>query len=170
MPNKLCLPQWLQVNDLPWLTPKTLKVVHLLLMSYQHAFGESLLPSSKIFNSEVEKGQELYTMQNPIISHNNAKDPCLNYANYAALQLWNRCWDEMIGMPSRLTAPKKEQIKRTNILKEATENNPIKNYKGIRINSKGELFMIENTQIWTISNNKGHTYGQAATFDHWWKI
>ena len=112
----------------------------------------------------------LFSMSKPVMAHSNAKDPCLNYANSAALQLWSRCLNEMIGIPSRLTAPKDEQKQRKKALEAALSKNGIKNYQGIRINSKGELFMIKNARVWTIWDENKKPCGQGATFDCWWKI
>ena len=158
------------MSESPWLTKKTLVIVHLLLKSYQKTFNESLLTSPQNFNSELEEGKALFTMPQPVMAHDNTNDPCLNYANASALQLWSRCWKEMIGMPSRLTAPETEQAQRNNALKQADKNHAIKNYQGIRIDSKGKLFMIKNARIWTIWDEQGSIFGQAATFNLWEKI
>ena len=109
-------------------------------------------------------------MQNPVIAHDNEVNPCINYANAAALQLWSRCWTEMIGMPSELTAPKEERKKRNNALLEVSQKHSITNYQGIRINSQGEYFKIKNARIWTIWDEKDLVYGQAATFQDWYRI
>ena len=55
-------------------------------------------------------------------------------------------------MISRLTARAKEQEKRQYALNQVIEKQAIKNYQGKRINSKGELFIIQNAWIWTIWN------------------
>ena len=109
-------------------------------------------------------------MPNPVMAHDTSTDPCLNYANAAALQLWSRCWDEMIGMPSRLTAPEKERAKRQDALLEVNSEHAITNYQGIRVNSKGEYFTIKNARIWTIWDENNLIYGQAASFDNWCRI
>ncbi len=145
-------------------------MVHLLLRSYQKAFKEELLPSTKLFNSKRKQGEALFLIGNPVMAHNNAEDPCLSYANSAALQLWSRRWEDMIGMPSRLTTPKEEQAERNNALKQATQTHAVENYEGIRINSQGELFIIKNARIWTVWDENKHICGQAATFNYWRKI
>lgn len=168
--NKRCSKQWLQVNNAPWLSNKSLKLVKPLLKSYQSAFGECLLTSPTHLSSSQQKAKLLFTLHKPVLVHDNSKDPYLIYANYAALQLWDRCWEQMIGMPSRLTTPKEEQIKREDALLKVSEQNAIKHYEGIRVNSKGEYFMIRNACIWTIWDEKNILYGQAATFDDWSQI
>ncbi len=170
MLNKQCNKQWQPVNKSPWLTNQTLKLVELILTSHTIAFQESLLQSIAISTPTRDKGGALFTSKNPVLAHNNAKDPCINYANKAALQLWGRQWDEMIGMPSKLTAPRKERANRLTLLNQAKIHQGISNYQGVRINKKGQLFMIKNARIWTIWNGNGIACGQAATFDTWWKI
>ena len=158
------------MNKAPWLTNEKLNLIALILTSYEITFQESLLKSLRNCTSNKEKGVTLFTSKNPILAHDNADDPALNYANAAALQLWDSQWDEMIGMPSRLTAPSQERRQRLVVLNNAKEQKGIKNYQGIRINRKGQLFMIKNARIWTIWNERGIACGQAATFDNWWKI
>ena len=109
-------------------------------------------------------------MQNPVMAHNQDQDPCLNYVNAAALELWGNYWGEMIGMPSKLTAPEEEREKREHSLKQVNGRTSIENYKGVRVNSSGEYFIIDKARIWSILNEKGEVCGQAATFNAWWKI
>ena len=168
--NKQCSKRWQQVSDTPWLTQKSLAIVDMLLTSYKNSFGERLLISSKVFDSPLEKGQMLFALQNPVMAHDIAKDPHLNYANASALQRWDRCWEEMVGMPSRLTAPEEERDQRKHALKQAIDTHAIKSYQGIRIDSKGNRFIIKNARIWTLWDKKGHAYGQAATFNEWQRI
>ncbi len=158
------------MNKTPWLAKRSLTVINLLLESYQLAFGECLITSTSHTKSNLEKAKSLFAMPNPVIAHDNSNDPCLNYANAAALELWDRDWHEMIGMPSRLTAPETEYKKREQILGKVQKSKAIKNYQGIRINSKGEYFMIKNVKIWTIWDEEDLIYGQAATFDNWCQI
>ena len=142
----------------------------MILMSYSKSFKESLLNSSENLLRDLDKGKKLFDFKNPVIAHDTRNDPCLNYANSAALMLWGKCWNEMIGMPSRLTAPKESQKERQEALYQASKANAIKNYQGIRVNSQGELFIIKNARIWTILDEANNIVGQAATFNCWWKI
>ncbi len=155
------------MNKSPWLTDKTLRVIRLLLASYSSAFCQPLIKFQEISISEQEQAHNLYLLKSPVLSHNNEDDPTLTYANASALKLWHRCWEEMIGMPSRLTAPVQERKQREISLQGLSKNNSIENYEGIRVNSKGECFMIKNAKIWTIWDEQGDVYGQAATFNHW---
>ena len=163
--------QWRQVNNSLWLTNQSVRLISLLLNSYEKAFDESLLSSSSNnIKSNRHKAAILFTMPHPVIAHDNAKDPCIKYANAAALHLWSRCWDEMIGMPSRLTAPEKERAKRQEALLNVSEKHVLENYQGVRVNSKGDYFIIKNARIWTIWDEHNMIYGQAATFADWCRI
>ena len=139
-------------------------------MSYQQAFNDRLVSTPKVCNSDLIQGEIIFLLHSPVMAHDNSADPCLTYANAAALNLWRRSWKEMIGMPSRLTAPENERENRKSALKQATQKDAIQNYQGIRIDSHGQHFMIKNARIWTIWDDKGNSYGQAATFDNWKKL
>ena len=54
-----------------------------------------------------------------MLAHSTGNDPSLSYANAAALQLWETRWDELIGMPSQLTAPDSERAERSSALGQA---------------------------------------------------
>ena len=157
------------MNKTPWLTNQSLRLVHLLLVSYENTFGEPLLPTQQSFKSKLDKGKACYSMNQPIMAHDNTPDPCLIYANSLALDIWVLCWDEMIGMPSRLTAPIEMLKERKKALNQAKKY-AINNYQGIRVNSEGERFCIKNAKIWTLLDPKDNVYGQAATFSDWTKI
>ena len=73
----------------------------------------------------------------------------------------------MVGMPSRLTAPANERKKRTTALFQAKQAHAIKNYQGIRMDSKGRRFLIHNARIWTLWDEEGPAFGQAASFTNW---
>ncbi len=144
--------------------------MNILLTSHYQAFGRPLLQVPELDNSHRLKSQELFAAWFPVMSHDNKQEPCLNYANSAALNLWDRCWSEMIGMPSKLTAPKNQQAERKAVLSQAIKKDGIKGYQGIRINSKGRRFVINNARIWTLWDEAGLACGQAATFCNWWYI
>ena len=109
-------------------------------------------------------------MPYPVLAHDFSKDPYLNYANRQALSLWGISWEQMIKMPSKLTAPQEERSKREAILNYADKKHAIKGYTGIRISSKGQKFIIKDARIWTIWNDEERPCGQAATFNRWEKI
>ncbi len=150
--------------------PKKLELTDQLLQSYKNAFGKPLLICPDVDDYHRLQSQELFILKKIVIAHDKQDDPCLIYANASALQLWQMSWDEMIGMPSRQTAPKDAQRQRQAILNKAITKTAIKGYRGIRVNKKGEKFFIDNVKIWTIWDNDNSAIGQAASFASWWNI
>ncbi|KGG25314.1 MULTISPECIES: MEKHLA domain-containing protein [unclassified Prochlorococcus] len=152
----------------PWLSSEKQELVNLLLISHQHAFNRPLLACERHQPSQRLAGQELFAATQPVLAHSDGHDPNLSYANAAALQLWGRRWEEMVGMPSRLTAPTSEQDARANALGRALQKDAIKGYQGIRMNNEGRRFLINNARIWTLWNQEGLRIGQAALIGSWW--
>ena len=152
----------------PWLNDDSQGRVELLLSSYRRAFGAPLLASERSSPCRRLLCQELFVCGFPVLAHGTGGDPALTYANAAALQLWKRPWNEMVGMPSRLTAPEDQQGARQRALGAASQVDAISSYRGIRINSEGRRFHIENARIWTLWDQDDRACGQAASFSDWW--
>ncbi len=153
-----------------WLTKKSLKTASQILRSYHNTFNQALIPFAQNYQTEIKLAIILFNLQAPVIAHDNSTEPHIIYANKSALLLWGRCWDEMIDLPSKMTAPEEVRLERKAMLNAITKNNAIKNYEGIRINKKGEQFRISNACIWMLENEQGGEIGQAATFNSWCKI
>lgn len=96
-------------REAAWLTAEQQTLAGLLLHSYQRAFGRPLITAAQAGRSKRLICQELFACGFPVLAHGTGKDPKLSYANAAALQLWETDWHELIGLPSRLTAPDSEQ-------------------------------------------------------------
>ena len=148
----------LQQAPAPWLTPGKQQLAQLILGSHQRAFGRPLAPSA----------QELFCADLVVLAHDGSADPCLTYANAAALRLWERPWNAMVGIPSRLTAEPQERASRRQALQQALNQDAIEGYSGIRISSSGRRFQIHNARLWTLHNAEGGPCGQAAAFSDWW--
>jgi hypothetical protein len=103
-----------------------------------------------------------------VLAHDGGADPRLIYANAAALQLWGRCWREMIGLPSRLTAEPEERQARAQALARARRREALAGYGGIRVDREGRRFRIDNARLWTLRDDQGQDRGQAASFAAWW--
>ena len=151
-----------------WLTTEQMGLMALLLQSHQEVFHRSLLPSNGEEPSLRLRCQELFACGFPVLAHGTEQDPQLSYANAAALQLWDSHWDELIGMPSRLTAPNSERAERSSALGQAQRLDAVRHYRGIRISRQGRRFMINNAKIWTLWDAEGRVCGQAACFSDWW--
>ena len=150
--------QQLEQAPAPWLTPGKRQLAEQLLHSHHQAFGRPLAPSA----------QELFSADLVVLAHDGSSDPCLTYANAAALQLWERPWSAMVGMPSRLTAEPQERQSRALALQQALNQQAIEGYSGIRISSSGRRFQIQNARLWSLQDADGQPCGQAAAFSDWW--
>ena len=146
----------------PWQTQESQCLISRLMLSHQRAFKRPLLdldcadPATDLFSSEMA-----------VLAHDNSRDPRLIYANAIALRLWERSWQEMIGMPSRYTAEEAAREQRASALQRAQNQDAFEGYSGVRVSRTGQRFMINNARIWTLWDDKGHNCGQAAAFSSW---
>jgi hypothetical protein len=147
-----------------WLTPAKQHLAECMVRSFQQAFERPLLPRG---NAE-HLAQELFASDTVVLAHDGSADPCLIYANAAALQLWERTWAEMIGMPSRLTAEPEERAGRAQMLATARQQHASEGYSGVRISKSGRRFQIHNARIWTLWGPGDQPCGQGAAFSSWW--
>lgn len=102
-----------------------------------------------------------------MVSHGIEADPILNYGNRMALDLWELSWDQLIQMPSRLTAEPDGRLERGLMLEQAKADGFFEGYRGVRISSTGRRFLVEQALIWTVIDLVKKPIGQAATFSHW---
>ena len=156
-------------HEAAWLSSDKQELAVLLLQSHQRAFGRPLIAAAQPGRSRRLLCQELFACGFPVLAHGTGNDPKLIYANAAALRLWETRWDELIGMPSRLTAPDSERAERSSALGQAQRLDAVQNYRGLRISRQGRRFMINNAKIWTLWNAEERLCGQAACFSDWWR-
>ena len=52
----------------------------------------------------AQQARELFYAPFVVLSHNNALDPLLNYANRVGLELFELSWRDLVELPSRVTA------------------------------------------------------------------
>ncbi len=137
---------------------------HLLLNSFRRWTNRELIDYRG-----SPKGPAMVLFEAPfiVVSHGIESDPILNYANQAALKLWEMGWEEFIQTPSRLTAEPVSREERARLLAEVTSKGFIDNYAGIRISRSGKRFRIENAVVWNLIDDDGQYQGQAATFEDW---
>ena len=157
-------------DDAAWLTAEQQTLAGLLLHSHQRAFGRPLITAAQAGRSKRLICQELFACGFPVLAHGTEQDPKLSYASAAALQLWETDWHELIGLPSRLTAPDSERAERRSALGQAKRLDAVQSYRGLRISRKGRRFMINNAKIWTLWDAEERACGQAACFRDWWWI
>ena len=157
-------------NNAPWLDAPQQALAIQILESHQRGFGCALIASVGTARSSRLAAQELFSCGFPVLAHGSGSDPKLTYANAAALQLWETTWTDLIGLPSRLTAPDSERAERHHALGEAQGLHALTGYGGIRISRKGRRFRINNARIWTLWDDQHLPCGQAASFSDWWWI
>ena len=137
--------------------------VALLLDSYQRLIGRPLLEAA----SAPSLAEQVFNANFALLSHNTDSDPLFNYANRTALELFELTWDELIGMPSRLSAEPSNREKREKLMAEVSSKGYIDNYSGVRIAKSGKRFLIERVVVWNVYDNRQRYYGQAACFSDW---
>ena len=115
----------------------------------------------------TEQARRMFDAPYALLSHNTAADPILNYGNRAAMQLFELSWEELIQTPSRLTAEPVHRDERARLLDTVTRQGYIDDYCGLRISKTGRRFMIDKATVWTVLDERGTPYGQAATFGAW---
>ena len=137
--------------------------VELLSKSYQRLLSQAFFDST----NKQDLGRQVFTADFALLSHNTDDDPVFNYANQTALGLFELSWDELIIMPSRLSAEPMNQQARERLLAEVTRKGFIDDYAGVRISKTGKRFQIKNAVVWNVIDEHGVYRGQAAYFKEW---
>ena len=105
-----------------------------------------------------------------VLAHDGSADPRFIYANRTAQACFEYTADELIGLPSRLSAEAPERTGRQRLLDRVSRDGFIADYSGIRIAKSGRRFRIENAIVWQLIDADGTHHGQAATFSEWHDI
>jgi hypothetical protein len=162
--------------ETPWLSEAAIGVAQGILNSHRMAFGSPLIAPLPADATPCQWAQALFAAERVVMAHDGADPggdpgPRLIYANRAALRLWRRPWGELLGMPSRLTAEPAARQERVQALQQAREQQAIRGYSGIRIDSQGRRFQISGARVWTLWRPAGterlEPCGQAAAFSSW---
>jgi PAS domain-containing protein len=112
--------------------------------------------------------QRLFDLDAVVLSHDGGDDPKFVYANAAAAAAWRTTPEELIGMPSRLSAPPEHRDSRKAMLDEAARDGFITGYSGTRVARDGSLFIIERATLWSVDFTD--TTGQAVVFRTWIRV
>ena len=102
-----------------------------------------------------------------MLAHDGGADPRFIYANERAQACFEYAADELIGLPSRLSAEAPERAERQRLLDRVSRDGFIADYSGIRIAKSGRRFQIANAIVWQLIDENGTRHGQAATFSEW---
>lgn len=136
----------------------------LIKESYERVCGK---PFPVVATSNQSLSEAMYFSEWVIVSHGTEQDPIFNYANRTAQLLWLMDWENFTKLPSRLSAKEDKTVKREAALKEALAKGFIDNYEGIRVDSKGKEFYIQDVTLWNLIDKEGVNRGQAAMFASW---
>ena len=139
------------------------EVAACILDSYATRLGTPLLEPSGDPETDAHNLMELDAV---VLSHDGAADPCFVYANRAAASLWRMPLKELVGMPSRLSAPPEQRTDRSQMLSEAARAGCLRGYEGERVAKDGTRFLIRNATLWTVDGYPERP-GQAVVFTDW---
>ena len=147
-----------------WMDPAIVNWCQLLLESFHRWTNRDLVERA---GSRESQAHALFAASFVVVSHGAEPDPILNYANRAALHLWETEWEQFQGTPSRLTAEPVNQAERERMLVQTRMRGWINDYRGVRISMTGRRFLVDDAVVWNVCDQNGHVRGQAATFARW---
>lgn len=139
-----------------------IEIVAYILDSHRQYVGTELIARSA---DPVVNARRLFDLDAIVLSHDGGTDPRFVYANLAAARLWRMDVDELVGMPSRLSAPPNHRDERQTMLQQAAQDGVLHGYAGTRVAKDGTLFVIEDATLWTV--DYPHGSGQAVVFRSW---
>lgn len=137
---------------------------HLILSNFRRWLGRDLVEERT--DDEVAS---LFEAPRVVLSAlgTSGTDHAFNYANRAALELFEASWPDLIGLPSSASAEPVHRDERRRFLEEVSRHGFIANYSGIRISRRGRRFRIRNAIVFNLLDDEGSYVGQAATFGEW---
>ena len=144
-------------------SPSWIRRTKQVLDSYERWTGESLIVRSEPATDAVTVANATFVL----VAHGGEADPLLNFANRAALILWQMSLSEFLGTSSKKTAEPMHQEERAELLQRTAKEGFCSGYSGIRIASSGQRFQIHQATVWNVLDEDCHCAGQAATFSSW---
>jgi hypothetical protein len=152
------------MNEEVWKQPEIITWSQLLLDSYQKLLGGELIARK---GTPQEQAKALFFVPFVVASHGTEADPIYNYGNQVLLDLWERDWQDLLQMPSRLSAEPILQEERQRILEATATQGYLKSYQCVRISRTGKRYKIADVTLWNVLDEQGKYCGQAATFSQW---
>ncbi len=137
----------------------------LILTNYRRHFGRDLVA----MDDPSRAAQNLFETPRAVLSALGpfGSDHIFNYANRAALELFEYSWDELMGKPSSASAEPVHRDERRRLLDAVGQHGFIEDYSGIRITQNGRRFRIKKATVFNLADDAGNYIGQAATFADW---
>lgn len=102
-----------------------------------------------------------------LLAHGAHDDPLFIYANAAGQRLFEYSWEQIVGLPSRLSAPQAQQAARAAMLARVDREGLIRDYDGLRVSRTGRRFWIQNVTAWKLLDAAGRSAGLAALVPAW---
>jgi hypothetical protein len=102
-----------------------------------------------------------------VLAHDTAQLPLFVYANRTAQACFEYAWDEIVGLPSHLSAEPQDRAERQRLLDQVAQRGYAAGYAGVRIAKSGRRFRIEDGVVWQLIDADGVLRGQAASFGRW---
>lgn len=99
-----------------------------------------------------------------ILAHNADPDPHFIYVNKYALSCFKYTNEEMLSIPSRLSAGERDRAERQRLLEIVTKDEIAYGYEGLRVDKYGSYFPIYNGIVWQLKDVDNQIYGQGALF------
>jgi hypothetical protein len=138
--------------------------VDALLGAHERLVGERLVPTHV---RAADASAWLYTeAEFAVLAHGTQADPLFIYANLTAQRHFELSWQELVGMPSRLSARATERDERAAMLAQVALHGFTRDYRGLRVARSGHSFWIERGTVWNVQGPDGAAWGQAASFQH----
>lgn len=148
----------------PWSDDQWIRDTQRLLNSFARWLGYELIDRA---GTPEDQSRRLYEAQRVVVGHGMQADPIFFYGNQLALDLWQIDLQALLEMPSRKTAEPLHRDERARLLQKTQEQGFVDDYRGIRIGTHGDRFLIEKAIVWNVMDESGTQCGQAATFDQW---
>lgn len=105
-----------------------------------------------------------------VLAHGTQADPVFFYGNRLALDLFEVTAEQLLAMPSRLSAETGDRAERARLLDQVGRRGFIDDYAGVRVSATGRRFRIEQATVWNLINETGALHGQAASFARWTRL
>lgn len=134
----------------------------LILSSHQRLLGRALADPA------LDTGAAAHWLAEEapfcVLAHDAGSDPRFIYANRAACECFEYPRDELVGLPSRLSAEAPDRAERQALLETVSRQGFATGYRGLRIAKSGRRFWIEDVTVWNLVDEAGVHHGQAATY------
>lgn len=143
--------------------PAASTLYRLLADSYARWLDQSLVDPA--FTDE-EGARWLY-QEAPfgLLAHDTRADPVFIYGNLAAQRCFEYSWDELLQLPSRLSARPQQVEDRREFLEQVSKHGFSTGYRGLRVSKSDRSFWINDGTVWQLVDESGVLRGQAALFN-----